>query len=110
MSEENGNGEFVIEGRQGIRLVHRSFDCTVCAREEHMWIPADDIEGYARAIGNLMYHGICPTGTGSECSVYDDDGAPCGGEVENLEDYNWITPGEVAPLWTCSRHQGYFIE
>jgi hypothetical protein len=109
-------------GRQGIELTHRNFHCTVCCSgicllepdvagppcEHHIYIPVDDIEGYDRAIQGLMSQDICPCGVHQECCVADDDGGGCGGEVENLEDYTEID-GEYIPMFTCDRHQGYFI-
>jgi hypothetical protein len=51
---------------------------------------------------------ICPAGGESECSVSDDDGGGCGGEVLYLEGYAEID-GEFYPAFTCREHEGYFL-
>ena len=107
MNDETTNdGSFI--GRNGIELTHRNFHCTVCDEEHHIYVPVADVGGYDKCVAGLMSRDICPCGAHQECSVADVDGAGCGGIVENLEDYQEIS-GEYLPLFTCARHQGYFL-
>ena len=95
-------------GKNGIELTHRSFGCTVCDSEHHIYVPADDVDGYEKCIAGLMSQDVCPCGAHEECSVSDYGGAGCGGEVMYLEDYQEMN-GEYYPMFTCERHQGYFL-
>jgi hypothetical protein len=116
-----GENEDVFEGVGGVRLTHRNYHCTVCCDipgcdgysigakcEHHTYVPVDDVEGYEKCITGLMSQGICPGGAHQGCSVADDDGALCGGEVECLEDYTEVN-GEYLPMFTCARHQGHYL-
>ena len=90
-------------GKDGVELTHVNFLCTCCGIEHHLYIPADNVQGYEDCVCGLMAQGICPFGygVGQHCSV-------CDGEVENLESYLEVN-GEYLPLFTCSRHQGHYL-
>jgi hypothetical protein len=107
-NEEKIMTEDSFKGKNGTELTHRSFNCTVCGREHEIYVPVDDVDGYGRCITGLMSQGICPGGAHQGCSAADDDGGPCGGEVECLEDYTEVN-GEYLPMFTCARHQGHYL-